>query len=76
MKQARETIERVCFARWAMTKPDGPGLRYCITVTHNDAEQLDEVLDEMLHEMHTIANDRQCLLEAIVTDPATGRIWD
>jgi len=76
MKKARELIERVCFASWAMTKLDAQGSRYQIIVTHQGAEQLDETLDEMLHQMHALANDHQCMLEAIIKDPSTGRTWD
>ena len=76
MKKTRELIERVCFAHLSMERDNDNGSRYRITVAHESAEQLDEIMDELLHQMHVLANDHQCMLEVTVQDPLTERIWD
>jgi len=76
MKKTRELIERVCFAHLSMKKESDNDSRYCITITHESTEQLDEIIDELLHQMHVLANDHQCMLEATVEDPLTARIWE
>lgn len=76
VKKIRELIERVCFANWAMAKLNEQGTQYHITITHEGPEHLDEVLDELLAQMHALANDHQCMLEATIMDPATGATWD
>ncbi|MDF5375975.1 site-specific integrase [Vibrio parahaemolyticus] len=76
VKKVRERIERVCFANWAMIRLNEQGTRYQITVSHESPEQLDEVLDELLQQMHAMANDHQCMLEATISNPATGYTWD
>lgn len=76
MKKLRELIERVCFVNWAMSKQDAQGTRYRITISHEGAEHLDEIIDELLQQMHALANDHQCMLEATILDLATGSTWD
>ncbi len=76
MKKVRELIERVCFANWAMARLNDQGTQYHITITHEGPEHLDEVLDELLQQMHALANDHQCMLEVMIMDPATGATWD
>lgn len=76
MKKTRELIERVCFAHLSMKKESNNDSRYCITIAHGSDEQLDEIIDELLHQMHVLANDHQCMLEATVKDPLTARIWE
>lgn len=76
IKKVRELIERVCFANWAMARLNEQGTQYHITITHDSPEHLDEVLDELLAQMHALANDHQCMLEATIMNPATGTTWD
>lgn len=74
--KARSLIERHCLLPWAMEKLDAEGTRYRITISSGDCGALDEALDELLHHMHQIASDNQCMLEATIRDPHTDRVWD
>jgi len=74
--KARSLIERHCLLPWAMEKLDAEGTRYRITISSDDCDALDEALDELLHHMHQIASDNQCMLEATIRDPHTDRVWD
>ena len=73
--KARTLIERHCFSPWGMEKLNQDGTRYRITV-NNTASGLDETLDELLHHMHQIASDNQCMLETTIRDPHSDRVWD
>jgi len=76
LKKVRELIERLCFANWAMVKRNDEGTRYNITVTHEGPEHLDEILDDLLQQMHSLANDHRCILETTIFDPDSGTTWD
>jgi len=69
-ERARKLIERHCLSPWSMKKADSEGRKYEITVTHSDGDSLDEILDELLHQMHQIASENQCM------DPRTDKHWD
>jgi Site-specific recombinase XerD len=75
-ERARKLIERRCLSPWAMKKVDSKGTNYEITVEHMDGNSLDETLDELLHQMHQIASENQCMLEVSIRDPRTNQRWD
>lgn len=75
-KRARKLIEQHCLSPWSMIKVDSEGRKYEITVTHTDGDSLEEMLDELLHQMHQIASENQCMLEASICDPRTDKHWD
>lgn len=75
-ERARKLIERRCLSPWAMKKVDSKGTNYEITVEHMDGNSLDETLDELLHQMHQIASENQCMLEVSIRDPRTNQHWD
>lgn len=75
-ERARKLIERHCLLPWSMKKVDLEGRKYEITVEHNDGNLLDEILDELLHQMHEIASENQCMLEVSIRDPRTDKHWD
>ena len=59
-----------------MNKVNLEGRHYEIMVEHSDYDSLDEILDELLHRMHEIASENQCMLEVSVRDPRTDKHWD
>lgn len=75
-ERARKLIERHCLLPWSMKKVDLEGRKYEITVEHSDGDSLDEILDELLHQMHQIASENQCMLEVSIRDPRTDKHWD
>lgn len=75
-KRARKLIEQYCLSPWSMKKVDLEGTKYEITVEHMDGNSLDETLDELLHQMHQIASENQCMLEVSIRDPRTDKHWD
>ena len=75
-EKAKNLIERHCLSPWAMKKIDSEGRKYEITVEYIDGDLLDEILDELLHQMHQIASANQCMLEVSIYDPRTNKHWD
>lgn len=75
-EKAKKLIERHCLSLWSMKKVDSEGRKYEITVEHSDGDSLDEILDELLHQMHQIASENQCILEVSIRDPHTDKLWD
>ena len=48
---------------------------YRLHVTNNDPGELEDIIDDLLQQMHTLANDRQCMLEVQITAPHSGKTW-
>ncbi|GAA6170302.1 site-specific integrase [Sessilibacter corallicola] len=76
MTKTRSLIERYCLSSLAMETLDQEGKRYRIHIDHEDAGQLDERIDDLLHRMHQIAGDNHCMLEATIRHPETDQVWD
>ncbi len=74
--RARRLIEQTCFERYAMQRLDSAGVHYLLTIPNPDRESLDDVIYSLLDDMHRIADDNQCSLEATLHDPATDSYWD
>ena len=49
---------------------------YRIEVPATSDEQLDEMMDDLIDEIHRIASDKACWVETLIRDPATGQAWD
>ncbi|VUD46558.1 Tyrosine recombinase XerD [Thalassocella blandensis] len=75
-ERAKKMIERHCLSPWSMKKTGSEGRKYEITVEHSDGDSLDEILDELLHQMHQIASENQCMLEVNIRNPRTDKHWD
>jgi integrase len=65
-----------CLARFQAQPLDQDGRRYRISVPTPSINILDDHLYVLLDELHRIADTRECFLEAVCCDPATGRHWD
>jgi len=55
---------------------DDDGLRYEVSVSFSDSEPLEDTVYQLLDDMHRIAEERQCGLEASFRDRATDRYWN
>lgn len=73
---ARRRIEQWCLQPRKLRRLDNEGLRYEISVAFSDAEPLDDSVYQLLDEMHRIAEERQCALEASFKDRAADRYWN
>lgn len=75
LSRARQSIETCCLKPYRMQSLGRDTGRYQLTIGHASPEILEESIDTLLDEMHQIANNHQCHLEAILTDPLTGQTW-
>lgn len=73
--QARRLIEDICLAPYRAQKLDADGTRYQLTATELDPEALDEAMATLIDDMHRIADNHRCFLEALLRD-GDGRHWD
>ncbi|MFO1387698.1 site-specific integrase [Cellvibrio sp.] len=74
--QAREAIETCCLKAFDAKPVRGNKDRYRLNIQYNSDDQLTEIIDSLLDEMHEVATSRQCFLIAQFTDPVTGRCWE
>lgn len=65
-----------CLARFQAQPVGSDGHLYRISVPTPSADILDDHLYALLDELHRIADARECFLEAVCRDPASGRHWD
>lgn len=73
---ALRDMTNTCLAQFQAQPLDQDGRRYQISVPTPSTDTLDEHLYTLLDELHRIADARECFLEAVCRDPATGRHWD
>ena len=74
---ARRHIEDICLARRGAQKFGRDGSRYQVTFSSGlDDASLHEQIGDLLDELHEIATNNECYLEASLKDPTTGRSWD
>lgn len=73
---ALRDMTNTCLAQLQAQPLDLDGHRYQISVPTPSSDTLDEHLYTLLDELHRIADARECFLEAVCRDPATGRHWD
>lgn len=73
---ALRDMTSTCLARFQAQSLDKDGGRYQISVPTPSTDALDDHLYALLDELHRIADARECFLEAVCRDPATGRHWD
>src|SRR5262249_15179467 len=74
--KAREDIERYVFAYYHMEKPSKDRGEYLLSIPYDTDEELDKIIDDILGEASSMADDRRCFIEAdviAVDDP--DRSW-
>lgn len=65
-----------CLARFQAQPVGSDGHLYRISVPTPSTDILDDHLYALLDELHRIADARECFLEAVCRDPASGKHWD
>lgn len=65
-----------CLSRFQAQQVGSDGHLYRISVPTPSADVLDDHLYALLDELHRIADARECFLEAVCRDPASGKHWD
>lgn len=76
LTQAQRLIEQMCLERYAAQRLDKKGQTYELKVPCPNRDALDETVYALLDDMHRIAEDNQCFLEATIHEPATDAYWD
>lgn len=74
--KALRDITESCLARFQGHQVDQDGQLYQIAIPAPSADALDDFLYAFLDELHQIADARECFLEAVCRDPASGKHWD
>ncbi|WP_374350676.1 site-specific integrase [Chitinimonas sp.] len=75
LPQAHRLIEELCLAPHQMHRLDKEG-RYRITVEGDSDDGIIDAIVALLDDMHRIADNHQCFLEARVHDPTGDRYWN
>lgn len=75
LKLAKEAIEVCCLKAFeAKPIPRKPN-HYRLCIYHDSDDQLTEIIDNLLDEMHQLATGRQCFMDATITNPVTNTVW-
>ncbi|MCU7940663.1 MAG: site-specific integrase [gamma proteobacterium symbiont of Bathyaustriella thionipta] len=75
IKRTREKIEFHCLRSYQMKKTDNDK-RYEVIIPHDSEEDLNDCVETLLFEMHSIADNNQCILEALFSNQETGQVWE
>lgn len=63
--RVRQEIENFVLSQFGMVKPDPKGWEYLLSIPYASETELDEIVyDEILGEMHHLADSRHCFIEA------------
>ncbi|TQT68787.1 Tn3 family resolvase, partial [Xanthomonas perforans] len=73
--RARARIEAMCLSPFQAHRLDAEGSEYRLTMPVVDAADMDERMAMLLDEMHRVADNHHCFLEASVR-AEDGRHWD
>ncbi|MBL8450170.1 MAG: tyrosine-type recombinase/integrase [Dechloromonas sp.] len=76
LTQAHRLIEQMCFQPYGMQRLDKAGEQVELLLPCPSREALDDLVFALLDDMHRIADDNHCSLEARFHEPATGKHWD
>ncbi|UZE94485.1 hypothetical protein NKI27_10305 [Alkalimarinus alittae] len=74
LKAVRENIEQFCLKPLGMIQGNQTGY-YFIYMPYRDNDHLNELVDDLLHELYESAADQQCLLEANIQDMKSKKMW-
>lgn len=75
MKRTREKIEFHCLRPLQMKTLDKTRLHYQITMAYETLEDLNDQVETLLFDMHRLADDNHCFLEARIVQEETDQIW-
>lgn len=78
LKGARRHIEEICLARHGARPLGQDGTRYALWLDPGDVDGMsfEERVAELLDELHRIADNHSCYLEASLADRQSGETWD
>lgn len=76
LKKAHALIEEFCFVPHRMRRMDKQGHRYQLQISCEHSEQLEEIVADMLDEMHRIASGNRCFIEVSIHNVLTGKFWN
>jgi integrase len=76
LKKVHALIERFCLKAYCSNVQSQDQEHYHVTVTHETPDHLDEILDDLLHQMHDMAQSHECILEVMIRDPNSGNVWE
>lgn len=74
LPKAKKYIERFCLKAHAFTPLSDN--EYQIRVIYTNNGELDDIVDNMLYDMHEIATNHQCFAEITISHPTTQQIWE
>ena len=74
-EQARKVIETCCLKNHSMQLLDPAGYRYRLFIRHNSDDELNEVIDGIIDEMHQIAATHSFFIDAQVSDTDSSGLW-
>lgn len=74
-EQARKVIETCCLKNHGMQLLDPQGYRYRLFIQHANDDEITEVIDGIIDDMHQIAATHSFFIDAQVADPASNKLW-
>lgn len=72
---ARRRIEQWCLQGYSMRRLEKDGTRYEVALPASDDEPIEDAVHRILDEMHRIADDQQCSLEASFKECGSDLYW-
>lgn len=75
MPKAHKTIEAICLIPHRMLRLDKAGTRYRLTIQDVDEEAIIDTIMLLLDDMHRVADNHQCFLEAAFREVGGDRHW-
>lgn len=76
MELARDAIETCCLKPFNANPIKRKQGGYTLAVSYSSEDQLNEIIDLLLDDMHQLAASRQCFLIATISDPTSDRAWE
>ena len=76
LAKAHRLIEEIGLSPFRMQRLDKEGTRYQLTITSSNEDELEDIVMNLLDDIHRIADNHQCFLDATLHNPTGGRHWD
>jgi len=76
MSRTRRDIEDILLYPYDARKLEADGLEYHLIIPYEKESELDKIVNDLLDEMESFADGRNCHTEAIIKDRNSDRRWD
>lgn len=76
LAKTHRLIEEIGLSPFRMQRLDKEGTRYQLTISSSNEDELEDIVMNLLDDIHRIADNHQCFLDATLHDPTGGRHWD